>query len=104
MICYWKKLNKEIANVVVNMKNESKVVARSKMKIEDIKQLETRNIDKYRNPVGPDAEWLYIDKMKKAIIEGAELSEDDVWDEIIEHSMKKDDVANTLLGIKQEKG
>lgn len=91
---------KEIAYVVVDMRNKSKVEARNKMKKEDVEELEKRNIKKYGNPIGPDAEWLYEDKKEKAILEGIELSEDEIWDEIIKHSMKKDEVANTLLGIK----
>ena len=37
--------------------------------------------------------------MKKTIMNGESFEPDDIWDMVIEGSMKKDDVINTLLGL-----
>lgn len=90
---------KEIADHVVNMRNQQKVTARENMKVEERVGLEARNIKDYGNPIGPDLQWLYSDNKKKLIKKGIYESEDQVWEIIISKSMKKDDVINTLLGL-----
>ncbi|WP_242479947.1 hypothetical protein [Bacillus cereus group sp. N21] len=90
----------EIANKVVEMRNQDKILSRAKMNPEDLAPIEERNMKMYGNKVGPDATWLF--KSKKAKLEDLKLNptDDEVWDAVINGSMKKDDVLNTLLGLK----
>ncbi|MED0856805.1 hypothetical protein P4T44_20325 [Bacillus pseudomycoides] len=90
----------EIANKVVEMRNQDKILSRAKMNPEDLAPIEARNMKMYGNKVGPDATWLF--KSKKAKLEDLKLNptDDEVWDAVINGSMKKDDVLNTLLGLK----
>ena len=90
----------EIANKVVEMRNQDKILSRAKMNPEDLAPIEARNMKMYGNKVGPDATWLF--KSKKAKLEDLKLNptDDEVWNAVINGSMKKDDVLNTLLGLK----
>ncbi|ANY70545.1 hypothetical protein BBD42_03880 [Paenibacillus sp. BIHB 4019] len=89
----------EIAKTVVEMRNHDKVAARKAMAAEEVVELEKRNIKKYGNPIGPDADWLFQNikiKMEKI---NPEVSDKAVWNAVIEGAMRKDEVINTLLGI-----
>ncbi|MDM5186240.1 hypothetical protein QUF99_02045 [Bacillus sp. DX4.1] len=90
----------EIADKVVEMRNQDKILSRAKMNPEDLAPIEARNMKMYGNKVGPDATWLF--KSKKAKLKDLKLNptDDEVWDAVINGSMKKDDVLNTLLGLK----
>jgi hypothetical protein len=56
-------------------------------------------IKKYGNPVGPTAEGMF-NKMKENYIDkGIFISDEQIWEIIIQKSMEKDDVINTLLGL-----
>jgi hypothetical protein len=90
----------EIADVVVNMRNQDKIAARANMAPEAVAELEAGNMKIYQNPVGPDAKWLFDQKMKKMQKLDLNPTVEEVWDSVIKGSMKKDDVINTLLGIK----
>lgn len=90
----------QIAYAVVNMRNQDKVAARANMTPEAVAELEAGNMKIYKDPVGPDAKWLFDDKMQKMQIKGSSPTDEEVWDSVIKGSMKKDDVINTLLGIK----
>ncbi|WP_273320591.1 hypothetical protein [Vallitalea guaymasensis] len=85
----------EIADKVVTMRNTDKVKARAKMPPEDLVPIEQRNLKIYGNKIGPDAEWLF----KKNKLKFPNKTDIEIWDYIIESSMKKDKVINTLLGI-----
>lgn len=85
----------EIADKVVNMRNADKVKARAKMPPEDLAPIEQRNLKIYGNKIGPDAEWLF----KKNKLKFPNKTDTEIWEYIIENSMKKDQVINTLLGI-----
>ena len=89
----------EIAKHVVGVRNEQKVTARSNMTSEEKAGLESRNIELYGNPVGPDSQWLFNKNKKKLMKEGTYIDDDQVWEIVIQKSMKKDDVINTLLGL-----
>ena len=91
--------NKEIANHVVDVRNQQKVTARANMTVEERAGLEARNTKDYGNPIGPDLQWLYNDNKKKLIKKGIYERDEQVWETIIQKSMKKDDVINTLLGL-----
>lgn len=93
------RTKEEIANKVCNMRNQDKVDARKKMNLEDIQALEERNIKKYGNKIGPDASYLYKKIKKQFLKKGINLSDEDIWNKVIEGSMRKDPVINTLLGI-----
>jgi hypothetical protein len=43
----------EIANVVVNMRNQDKIAARANMTPEAVAELEVGNMKRYKDPVGP---------------------------------------------------
>lgn len=89
----------DIARHVVKIRNEQKVLSRSKMPIKERAGLEERNIKKFGNPIGPNPEDMFV-KIKKDLIKNKMYqSNDQIWDMIIEKSMKKDDVINTLLGL-----
>jgi hypothetical protein len=89
----------KIAHHAVNERNLQKVEARKYMDPEEITMLEERNIDKYKNPVGPTPEQAFKSQKKNLIRSGEYSSDNQVWDRVIEKSMEKDDVINTLLGI-----
>lgn len=92
-------LKQEIAKYVVEARNQQKVEFRARMKPEEVLELESRNMKKYGNTVGPDEKWLFEYNMKKAIMEGRSIEPDAIWNMVIKESMKKDDVINTLLGL-----
>ena len=90
----------DIANTVVNMRNQQKVTARENMTAVERAGLEERNIKNYGNPIGPTAKGLF-DKIRESYIDqGIYQSDEQIWDIVIQKSMEKDDVINTLLGIK----
>ena len=89
----------DIAKHVVYARNQQKVTARANMTAEERAGLETRNIKKYGNPIGPTVEGMF-NKMKESYIDkGLFTSDEQIWNIIIEKSMVKDDVINTLLGL-----
>jgi hypothetical protein len=89
----------DIANYVVNMRNQQKIIARENMTAAERAGLEKRNTKSYGNPIGPTAKWLF-DKMKKDFIKRNIYENDEqIWDIVINKSMEKDDVINTLLGL-----
>jgi len=90
----------EIADKVVHMRNQDKVAARAKMSPEELAPIEQRNMALYGNSVGPDAQWLFNDKKKKLLRAGLNPTDQEIWQSIIQSSMKKDDVLNTLLGLR----
>lgn len=75
----------EIANTLVNLRNEAKVAARALMNPDDVTKLEARNLAKYGNPVGPNADGLY-DRYGS-------------WDEVIKAAYRTDPAINKLLGL-----
>jgi hypothetical protein len=89
----------EIGHHVVNERNMQKVEARKYMSADEIKVLEERNLKKYKNPVGPTPEQAFKNLKKKLMRSGDYSSDSQVWERVIEKSMEKDDVINTLLGI-----
>ena len=89
----------DIAKHVVDARNQQKVTARANMTADERIGLESRNIELYGNPIGPDSQWLFNKTKKKLIKEGTYINDEEIWSIIIEKSMKKDDVINTLLGL-----
>lgn len=89
----------DIAKHVVDARNQQKVTARANMTAEERVGLEARNIELYGNPIGPDSQWLFDKTKKKLFKEGKYISDNQIWEIIIEKSMVKDDVINTLLGL-----
>lgn len=89
----------DIAKHVVDARNQQKVTARANMTTEERVGLESRNIEIYGNPIGPDSQWLFNKTKKKLIKEGTYINDDEIWSSVIKNSMKKDDVINTLLGL-----
>ncbi len=89
----------EIAKHVVDARNQQKIIARENMKSEERVGLEARNIEFYGNPIGPDYQWLFNETKKKLLKEGIYINDNQIWEIIIEKSMVKDDVINTLLGL-----
>nr|WP_232337106.1 LXG domain-containing protein [Lysinibacillus timonensis] len=88
-----------IAKHVVEERNQQKIEARENMTPEERSGLEERNIKKYGNPIGPTSESMF-NKMKDSYIDkGIYKSDDQIWEAIIQKSMQKDDVINTLLGL-----
>ncbi|QEY20009.1 hypothetical protein D0S48_04485 [Psychrobacillus sp. AK 1817] len=88
-----------IAERVVETLNQQKNAVRENMTAEERAGLEVRNIKMYGNPIGPTAESMF-NKIKESYIDkGIYESDAQVWDIIIQKSMKKDDVINTLLGL-----
>ncbi|MFD9421305.1 hypothetical protein [Streptomyces sp. NPDC060054] len=51
--------DEEIARVLVTMRNEAKDIARAEMSPVAVAVLETRNLAKYGNPLGPTADQQY---------------------------------------------
>ena len=90
----------EIANKVIEMRNQDKITARAKMKLDELEGIESRNVERYGNSVGPDAQWLFENKKLQLSKKGIELEEDEIWKLVIEGSMRKNGVINTLIGIK----
>lgn len=90
---------KEIAEYVVDARNQQKKAARTNMTVEEREGLEARNQKKYGNPIGPDAQMLFDKYKKNAIKEKTYKDDDQIWNVVTEASMKTDDVINTLLGI-----
>ena len=91
----------DIATYVVNERNQQKIRSRSMMLPEEIIPLEQRNIVKYGNPIGPTPEQAFESARNKLSGGGIiDVSVDDVWQKVIDNSMRKDDVINTLLGLK----
>ncbi|PFD97146.1 type VII secretion protein [Bacillus cereus] len=89
----------DIARHVVESRNQQKIVARGDMTATERAGLEERNIKKYGNPIGPTAESMF-NKIKDSYIDkGIYESDEQVWGIIIQKSMQKDDVINTLLGL-----
>ncbi|KAA0756471.1 hypothetical protein DT250_30290 [Bacillus sp. AR2-1] len=89
----------KIAEHVVEARNQQKNAARENMTAEERAGLEERNIKKYGNPIGPTAESMF-NKIKDSYIDkGIYESDEQVWKIIIQKSMQKDDVINTLLGL-----
>lgn len=93
------KSKQEIAKYVVKVRNQQKVNFRARMKPDEVIELESRNMKKYGNPVGTDEKWLFEYNMKKTAMEGKVVAPDVIWDMVIEESIRKDDVINTLLGL-----
>ncbi|MEA1008628.1 WXG100 family type VII secretion target [Bacillus cereus] len=90
----------KIAEHVVEARNQQKNAARENMTVEERAGLEERNIKKYGNPIGPTAESMF-NKIKDSYIDkGIYESDEQVLEIIIQKSMQKDDVINTLLGLK----
>lgn len=79
----------EIANTVVNMRNQDKVTARAKMSPEELAPIEERNMELYGNPIGPDAKWLFDSKKQKMLEQGLNPTNEEIWQSIINSSMKK---------------
>ena len=69
------------------------------MTAEERAGLEERNIEKYGNPIGPKADSMFNKINDSYIDKGIYESDDQIWDVIIQKSMQKDDVINTLLGL-----
>jgi hypothetical protein len=89
----------EIARYAVDVRNQQKVFARAEMTPEEVAKLEKGNIERYHDPIGPTPDWIF-DKTKASLIKARNYQSDgQVWGEVINKSMKKDDVINTLLGI-----
>jgi len=89
----------DIAKHVVDARNQQKVTARANMTVEERAGLETRNIEIYGNPIGPDSQWLFNKTKKKLTKEGTYMNDEQIWEMVIKKSMVKDDVINTLLGL-----
>ncbi|WP_199610820.1 hypothetical protein [Flocculibacter collagenilyticus] len=81
--------SEQIASRVVWQRNSQKVEARSLMTQQEVDILESGNIKRYGDPVGPTPQQLF------------EKYND--WDLVIEKSMKKDPEINMLLGIQSTK-
>jgi hypothetical protein len=90
----------EIAIKVVIMRNQDKVSARAKMAPEELAPIEKRNMERYGNPIGPDAKWLFDSKKEIMLEKGLNPNDEEIWQSIIKSSMKKDEVLNTLLGLR----
>lgn len=89
----------EIAKYVVKARNQQKMNARKNMPKELLAGLEERNKKKYNDPLGPTADVMFINLKKSYLKEGIDKSDEQIWEIIIQKSMKKDDVINTLLGL-----
>lgn len=89
----------KIAEHVVEARNRQKNTARENMTAEERAGLEERNIKKYGNPIGPTAECMFNKIRDSYIDKGIYESDEQVWKIIIQKSMQKDDVINTLLGL-----
>ncbi|PXF30707.1 hypothetical protein WH50_14030 [Pokkaliibacter plantistimulans] len=77
--------SEQIARRVVLQRNTQKIEARSLMTDEEVKVLESGNIKRYGDPIGPTPDDLF-DKYGD-------------WDTVIEKSMQKDPEINILLGV-----
>ena len=51
--------DEEIARELVDMRNQAKEITRAGMSPEEVRILEERNLAKYGNPLGPNADQLY---------------------------------------------
>ncbi|MDD4959023.1 MAG: hypothetical protein PHS51_06710 [Gallionella sp.] len=72
------KTEKAIAEKLVALRNEAKIVERAKMESRDVAVLEARNMNKYGNPIGPTVEWLLANgKTYEEIIESA--TDSNIW-------------------------
>ena len=91
---------KEIATRVIDMRNQDKVDSRAEMSPQDRELLERRNIKLYNDPVGPTAEWLYERAKEKLKRQFPNPAEDEIWNEVIKGSIRKDAILNALLGLK----
>ncbi|MBD7910557.1 pre-toxin TG domain-containing protein [Clostridium cibarium] len=89
----------DIAKHVVDARNQQKVTARANMRVEERAGLEARNIKKYGNPIGPTVEGMFNRMKENYIDKGMFTSDEQIWEIIIQKSMVKDDVINTLLGL-----
>ncbi len=89
----------DIAKHVVETRNQQKVIARQNMTAEERAGLEERNIKIYGNPIGPTAESMFNKTKDSYFDKGIYESDDQIWDIIIQKSMRKDDVINTLLEL-----
>jgi hypothetical protein len=89
----------DIADHVVNMRNQQKVTSREDMTTAERIGLEERNIERYGNPIGPTAKGKFDQIKESNIDQGIHQSDEQIWEIIIQKSMEKDDVINTLLGI-----
>ncbi len=90
----------DIANHAVDTRNQQKVTARANMSPKELEGLEMRNTEIYGDKVGPNAQWLF-NKIKKDLIKKSIYENDEqIWNIVIAKSMEKDDVINTLLGLK----
>ena len=61
---------------------------------DEVKKLAEENIKRYQNPVGPSPQQQFENVKKKLIKNGVYVSDEQVWNSVIEGSMKKDDVIN----------
>lgn len=73
----------DIAKHVVDTRNQQKVTARASMTAEERAGLEARNIKKYENPIGPDAQWLFNKYKKQLIKEGTYINDEQIWNIVI---------------------
>lgn len=89
----------DIARHVVDTRNQQKATARESMTAEERAGLEVGNMKKYENPIGQDAQWFFIKNKKQLIKEGMYINDEQIWNIVIQKSMVKDDVINTVLGI-----
>lgn len=94
------KSSKEIGEYCVNTRNRQKVESRRHTLPEEVKKIEDGNIRIYINPVGPSPEQQFRHIKDKLIKSGEYESNEQVWQAVIEGSLRKDKVINTLLGIK----
>ncbi len=73
----------DIARKVVEVRNQEKVKARARMKPDEVKVLEERNMKKYKNPIGPTADDLFKKSKDDMIEKGKYESDEQVWGGII---------------------
>jgi RHS repeat-associated protein len=77
--------DKEIAQALVGLRNQAKVIARQAMTPEDIAKVEARNLEKYGDPVGPSADDLFRKYGS--------------WAKVIEAAYRTDPEINQALGV-----
>jgi hypothetical protein len=94
------KSSREIGEYCVNTRNQQKIDSRRHMLPNEVKKIEDGNIERYQNPVGPSPQQQFNSVKKRLIKNGIYESDEQVWNAVIEGSMKKDNFINTLLGIK----
>ncbi len=83
-----------IAKVVVDMRNKDKVTARVAMAPNEVAELEARNMGILL--VLMQMHYSKVIKLQKT---NPNVTDQEVWDSVIEGAMRKDEVINTLLGI-----